>query len=152
VYVAGERMTKSLFDRQEDPNLAWVSLLPVVVEPGLYRTDVSMKLSSREPWRLDITADGKGDSIFHFSDKPETTSRSSRIFPACIWHFPVTRAKPGATVLARHGDPRMRNEHGAHVLLATQLVGPGEASSSLSTARTAGGTSMNNSSTDSGRA
>jgi hypothetical protein len=41
------------------------------------------------------------------------------------WHFPVTRAKPGATVLARHGDPRMRNEYGAHVLLATQLVGPG---------------------------
>src|SRR5678816_541604 len=23
------------------------------------------------------------------------------------------------------GDPRMRNEHGPHVLLATQLVGPG---------------------------
>ena len=42
-----------------------------------------------------------------------------------FWHFPVTRAKPGATVLARHGDPRMRNEHGPHVLLATQLVGPG---------------------------
>ena len=41
------------------------------------------------------------------------------------WHYPVTRAKPGATVLARHGDPRMRNEHGQHVLLATQLVGPG---------------------------
>src|SRR5688500_15414883 len=42
-----------------------------------------------------------------------------------FWHFPVTRAKPGATVLARHGDLRMRNEQGAHVLLATQLVGPG---------------------------
>jgi hypothetical protein len=42
-----------------------------------------------------------------------------------FWHFPVTRAKPGATVLARHGDVRMRNEQGAHVLLATQLVGPG---------------------------
>jgi hypothetical protein len=41
------------------------------------------------------------------------------------WHFPVTRAKPGATVLAVHGDPRMRNDYGPEVLLATQLVGPG---------------------------
>ena len=28
-------------------------------------------------------------------------------------------------MLARHADPRMRNEYGNHVLLATQLVGPG---------------------------
>jgi hypothetical protein len=45
--------------------------------------------------------------------------------PGMFWHFPVTRAKPGATVLAVHGDPRMRNEYGPEVLLATQLVGPG---------------------------
>ncbi len=42
-----------------------------------------------------------------------------------FWHFPVTKAKPGATVLAVHGDPRMRNENGPEVLMATQLVGPG---------------------------
>ena len=41
------------------------------------------------------------------------------------WHFPVSRAKPAATVLARHGDPRMRNEYGPDVLLATHLAGPG---------------------------
>jgi hypothetical protein len=41
------------------------------------------------------------------------------------WSFPVTRARPGATVLARHGDPRMQNQHGRHVLLASQLYGPG---------------------------
>jgi hypothetical protein len=41
------------------------------------------------------------------------------------WHFPVSRAKPGATVLAHHGDPRMRNEYGPDVLLATHLAGPG---------------------------
>ncbi len=41
------------------------------------------------------------------------------------WSFPVTRARPGATVLARHGDPRMQNQYGRHVLLATQLYGPG---------------------------
>ena len=41
------------------------------------------------------------------------------------WSFPVTRARPGATVLARHGDPRMSNQHGRRVLLSSQLYGPG---------------------------
>ena len=42
------------------------------------------------------------------------------------WSFPVTSAsRPGATVLARHGDPRMQNQYGRHVLLASQLYGPG---------------------------
>ena len=69
------------------------------------------------------------------------------------WHFPVTRAKPGATVLARHGDPRMRNEHGQHVLLATQLVGPGRTFFvAFDSAPTAGGISTNNISTASGPA
>lgn len=41
------------------------------------------------------------------------------------WHFPVLREKPVATVLMRHGDPRMQNVYGPHVLLATQYVGSG---------------------------
>lgn len=125
VYICGERETKNLFDRQDDPANAWLSMLPVVVEPGLYQTEVSMKLSSREAWNLDITPEGRADPIFQFSTKPEDNEQILSGLPGMYWHFPVTRAKPGATVLARHGDPRMRNEHGPHVLLATQLVGPG---------------------------
>jgi hypothetical protein len=127
VYVAGERMTKTLFDSAaDDPSKAWVRMLPVVSEPGLYRTEVSMRLSAQSPWRLDITSEGKTDPIFQFAaGKPEQNEAILQNLPGMFWHFPVTRAKPGATVLARHGDPRMRNEHGPHVLLATQLVGPG---------------------------
>jgi hypothetical protein len=84
-----------------------------------------VKLSSRQAWKLDITQDGRSDPIFSFSDKRDTNESIISNLPGMFWHFPVTRAKPGAMVLARHGDPRMRNEHGAHVLLATQLVGPG---------------------------
>ncbi|HEX8525050.1 MAG TPA: VWA domain-containing protein [Tepidisphaeraceae bacterium] len=125
VYVAGERETKDLFERPEDPAVAFISMLPVVSEPGLYRTDVSVKLSSQEPWRLEITPEGRGDPIFQFSQKSEDNENILSSLPGMYWHYPVTRAKPGATVLARHGDPRMRNEHGPHVLLATQRVGPG---------------------------
>ena len=84
-----------------------------------------MKLSSREAWKLDVTPEGKADPIFTFNPNAEQNEAILANLPGMYWHFPVTRAKPGATVLARHGDPRMRNEHGPHVLLATQLVGPG---------------------------
>jgi hypothetical protein len=41
------------------------------------------------------------------------------------WHFPVLREKPVASVLMRHGDPRMQNTYGGHVLFATQYAGAG---------------------------
>lgn len=125
VYVAGERWTKPVFDRPDDPGTTWLRILPVVVEPGLYRSEVSMRLSAREPWKLELTPEAQADSIFRFNDDKDQNAKVLASLPGMYWHFPVTRAKPGATVLARHGDPRMRNEHGGHVLLATQLVGPG---------------------------
>ena len=42
-----------------------------------------------------------------------------------FWHYPVRHEKAAATVLLRHGHPRMRNSAGGHVLLATQFVGAG---------------------------
>lgn len=125
IYVAGERMTKLNFERAADPTLAWLSMLPVIIEAGLFRSDVSVRISSREPWRLDITPEGRGDPIFQFTKTPDTNDRVLASLPGMFWHFPVSRAKPGATVLARHGDPRMRNQYGPEVLMATQLVGPG---------------------------
>jgi hypothetical protein len=125
VYVAGERNTKNLYDRPDDPSLAWLNMLPVTVEPGLYHTDVTVKLSTESPWKLDITPEGKNDPIFTFAERPEDNDTILANLPGMFWYFPVTRARPGATVLARHGDPRMVNEYGPHVLLATQLVGPG---------------------------
>ena len=125
VYIAGERNTKTLYEHPDDPQSSWLSMLPVVVEPGLYQSDVSVKLSSREPWKLEVTPEGKADPIFQFSAKPDENETILNNLPGMFWHFPVTRAKSGATVIARHGDPRMRNENGQHVLLATQLVGPG---------------------------
>jgi hypothetical protein len=125
IFVAGERNTKNLFDRPDDPSLAWLNTLPVQVEPGLYHTDVSVKLSSESPWKIEVTPEGKNDPIFNFAERPEENDAILDSLPGMYWHFPVTRARAGATVLARHADPRMHNEHGQHVLLATQLVGKG---------------------------
>ena len=125
VYIAGELQTARIFDSELDPSLNWLQLLPVIREPGLFRSAVQSQLSSRQPWRLQMTEEGKHDPVLTFSEDAEANIRIIENLPGMFWHFPVTRAKPGATVLAVHGDPRMRNEYGPEVLIATQLVGPG---------------------------
>ncbi|MFN0198337.1 MAG: VWA domain-containing protein [Planctomycetaceae bacterium] len=125
IYIAGEMHTSGLFDRQSDPALSWMSLLPVIREPGLFRSQVLMKLSAEAPWRMQLTSNGVRDALFQFSEEAQKNQQIIESLPGMYWHFPVTRAKPGATVLAVHGDPRMRNEFGPEVLLATQFVGPG---------------------------
>jgi hypothetical protein len=125
VLIAGEHQTADLFDRPDDPLMSWVRLLPVVRRPGLFRSQVQTRLSTRSAWKLDITERGRRDPIFAFAKDPQQNEQVLASLPGMFWHFPVTRAKPGAAVLARHGDPRMRNEFGPEVLLATQPVGPG---------------------------
>lgn len=125
VYIAGERYTPGSFDRQGDPAMSFLNILPVVREPGLFRTATQLRLAKEQPWRIDITPEGIRDSVFEFDKDAEKNRRLLDAMPGMYWHFPVTRAKPGATVLVRHGDPRMRNEFGPEVLMATHLVGPG---------------------------
>lgn len=125
IYIAGERMTRQLFDQPGDPANAWLKMLPIVREPGLFTTEVSIKLSAQQMWKLDITSSGQSDPIFRFDTDDAKNQQILKNLPGMYWHFPVTRPKPGATVLARHADPRMSNQYGQHVLVATQLVGPG---------------------------
>lgn len=125
VYIAGEMQTANMFDHQSDPALEWLNLLPVIREPGLFRSQVQIRLSARSPWKLDVTNQGVQDPIFSFASDHQANDRILKNLPGMFWHFPVTKAKPGATVLAVHADPRMRNEYGQEVLIASQRVGPG---------------------------
>jgi len=130
IYVAGESYTHRLFNTAYGGGAAvgdnsWIKVLPVVRDPGLYQTAAVVSLSSRETWRFELTPQGRHDSIFRFAADPVRNTQILASLPGMYWHFPVTRAKPAATVLARHGDPRMRNSFGRHVLMATHLYGPG---------------------------
>jgi hypothetical protein len=134
VYVAGEMHSRNLFDgvasesgdaMASTVNNLWLRTLPVVADPGLFKSNAEVSLSAREPWNLELTAEGSADSIFQFDADPGRNREILASLPGMYWHFPITRAKPGASVLARHGDPRMRNAFGRHVLLATHRYGPG---------------------------
>ncbi len=127
IYVAGELYSQPIFEGSEagTPGTEWTRILPVVREPGLFRTEAEVRLSSRDTYALELTPEGRGDPIFEFHPDPIRNRAILTSLPGMYWSFPVTRARPGAVVLARHGDPRMQNQYGRHVLLASQLYGPG---------------------------
>jgi hypothetical protein len=132
IYVAGELQSKSLFNPAladgagpAPSDTSWTKVLPVVVDPGLYQSTAEVQLSSRDTWTLELTPAGLSDAVFRFDADNSKNRDILTSLPGMYWHFPVTRAKPGATVLARHGDPRMQNNFGRHVLIAMQLYGPG---------------------------
>ena len=127
IFVAGELYSQQLFESADPkaPAGDWTRILPVVRDPGLYRSEAEVRLSSQSTYTLDLTPEGRGDPIFEFHPDPIRNRAILTSLPGMYWSFPVTRARPGATVLARHGDPRMSNQHGRHVLLSSQLYGPG---------------------------
>jgi hypothetical protein len=127
IFVAGELYSQQLFESADPkaPGGDWTRILPVVRDPGLYRTEAEVRLSSQSTYTLELTPEGRGDPVFEFHPDPIRNRAILTSLPGMYWSFPVTRARPGATVLARHGDPRMSNQHGRHVLLCSQLYGPG---------------------------
>ncbi len=127
IFVSGELYSQQVFEADEGSRTGgnWTRILPVVREPGLFRTEAEVRLSSQSTYILELTPEGRGDPIFEFNADPIRNRAILTSLPGMYWSFPVTRARPGATVLARHGDPRMQNQYGRHVLLASQLYGPG---------------------------
>ncbi len=127
IFMPGELHSQQLFEADEPESAGgkWTRILPVVREPGLFRTEAEVRLSTQSSYVLELTAEGRGDPVFEFHPDPIRNRTVLSSLPGMYWSFPVTRARPGATVLARHGDPRMQNQYGRHVLLASQLYGPG---------------------------
>jgi hypothetical protein len=127
IFVAGELHSPQLFESAgpSEPGGDWKRILPVVRDPGLYRSEAEVRLSSQSTYALELTAEGRGDPVFEFHPDPLRNRAILTSLPGMYWSFPVTRSRPGATILARHGDPRMSNQYGRHVLLASQLYGPG---------------------------
>jgi hypothetical protein len=128
IFVAGELYSPQAFEGTDAKGGGagdWTKILPVVRDPGLYRSEAEVRLSTQSTYTLELTPEGRGDPVFEFHPDPIRNRAILTSLPGMYWSFPVTRARPGATILAKHGDPRMQNQYGRQVLLASQLYGPG---------------------------
>ncbi len=129
-FVAGNKFTLNLVrtnKSEEDNDLT--GLLPVVLDldradmPGI---GVGYGGYFETPWRMVPEAAAFMHPATRFGNPQRVRTLVWDRLPVFYWMFPVLRAKPGATVLARTDDPREVVEpYGARPVLAVQRFGGG---------------------------
>ena len=128
IYVAGELYSQQLFEAADAKTAGgdWTQDPADRARPGA--VPHRGRGAAFEPVNLRpgaLRRKGAAIPVFEFNADPIRNRAILTSLPGMYWSFPVTRSRPGATVLARHGDPRMQNQYGRQTLLASQLFGPG---------------------------
>lgn len=124
LFVAGQSYTPQ-FVRHADVH-ALVDMLPVVIEPN--EADLILNELGHfqtTAWPVVVPPVASGHPVVQMGPTPGESMEVWARLPGIYWHYPVRRAKPVATVLWQHSNPRMRTTEGGHVLLATQFLGAG---------------------------
>ena len=105
-------------------NTPIAQLLPVELELGASPPPPAPRgRSSREGYKLQLTADGKVEPLMALADTPMENLARWDIQEPLLGYSKVKRAKPGALVLAEH--PTERNQFGKRILVATQNYNAG---------------------------
>ncbi|MBP7936214.1 MAG: VWA domain-containing protein [Phycisphaerae bacterium] len=124
LYVAGRANTPRLMHQASLKPL--IDLLPVSIDAGeadlLFNEMGTYQVTA---WPPGVPAAVANHPVLAMSDQPSENLQTWSRLGGVYWHYPVRRAKPVATVLLQHSNPRMRGHEGGHVLLATQFVGSG---------------------------
>lgn len=124
LYIAGRANTPRLMHQAGLKPL--IDLLPVSIDAGeadlLFNEMGTYQVTA---WPLVVPAAAANHPVLRMTDQPGENAQVWSRLAGVYWHYPVRRAKPVATVLLQHSNPRMRGNEGGHVLLATQFVGSG---------------------------
>ena len=124
LYVAGRANTPRLMHQAALKPL--IDLMPVSIDAG--EADLlfnEMGTYQVTPWPPAVPPAAANHPVLAMTDQPGENAQIWSRLGGVYWHYPVRRAKPVATVLLQHSNPRMRGTEGGHVLLATQFVGSG---------------------------
>jgi len=100
-------------------------LLPVTLDPEADLVLNTIGHYQQAGFPCEIPDSSLGHPVLRLADDPASTKLAWQGIGDIHWHYPVLREKPAATVLLRHGGPRMRNSFGGHILAAVQFAGAG---------------------------
>ena len=102
-----------------------LNLLPVRFDPSVDLLLNQIGHYQRKAWSILLPDRVYTHPVVQLGDDPVATKLAWQQIGDVYWHYPVLREKPVATVLLRHGDPRMQNDFGPNILAAVQYVGAG---------------------------
>lgn len=102
-----------------------VELLPVEPDLKLAEEQIGIGLVHPKAYEWELTVEGKDHRVTKIVTDPVLNANLWSKLPGFYWSFPISRAKPAAQVLVRHGDDRYRGEDGGRPMLALQFVGAG---------------------------
>lgn len=123
LYAADRKHTTPFFrDARTRPI---VDLLPVSPDPEAELLLNQLGQFQRTAWPLLIPQESAGSPLLRQADDPEESRQVWSGLDGVYWSYPVRREKPAATVLMRHGNPRMMGATGPQVIYAVQYVGAG---------------------------
>lgn len=127
-WVAGEKFTLDAL-RPGAATEPLAALLPVQGDINrAERQVVGFGYAFPKPWPWTLTTDGEdgiGAKVTRIADSREESKVLWGRMPGFHFAFPVSRAKPAATVLVEHGNPELKREGRGMVLIAMQPVGAG---------------------------
>jgi len=124
-WVAGEKFTLAAA-RPEAPTRGLAELLPVELDMRTADQSTGLGRAYDTAWPWLLTPLGSSLPLTTVVEGRDESRLVWERLPGFFWSFPLLGAKPGAAVIAAHGNPRLRGSDGKELpLVATQPVGTG---------------------------
>ncbi|HID22438.1 MAG TPA: hypothetical protein EYP14_08555, partial [Planctomycetaceae bacterium] len=123
ILVAGDIYTPHLAGSKDEMKPIG-ELYPVILTPFLLEYQLAKE--SQQAWPIRLTQAGREADFLQIADDPYQSRAAWKEFSGVYRCYPTSGAKAGATVYARHSDPRAQTEFGPPILMATQFYGSGQ--------------------------
>ncbi|MFO8012869.1 MAG: VWA domain-containing protein [Phycisphaerae bacterium] len=121
-WVAGPKYTTRFLTSYQTRGMR--DLLPVRVGDGTGDVRLFDRPHTRT-WPMHFTPDGTEHPLLRFGGDSDAGRSVAAALPGVYWSYPAASAKPGATTLIEHGDPRLKVRDDRRPLLVAGRYGPG---------------------------
>ncbi|MEZ6047446.1 MAG: hypothetical protein R3C11_18070 [Planctomycetaceae bacterium] len=122
IMIAGDVNTPNLARNESDLGLV-KELSPVIFATQVSGIGVGGR--AQQAWPLELTEEGTSAGFLQLNEDGAGAAEDWKQFPGIYRCYPTSGVKAGATIYARHSDPRTQTSDGAPVFLASQFFGSG---------------------------